>query len=55
MRANDTLRLSGPAGDLANFTSATITNDLTQPAECAIEVGDDVWKELSPYIEMGAA
>lgn len=54
MREPDTLRLSGPNGDLLTFTSATITNDLTQPAECAVEVGDDVWADIKPYIEMGA-
>jgi prophage tail gpP-like protein len=56
-RPLDTIKLealNGKAFDL--FTSVDVTNDLTAPAECSVECGDDgTWKELESFIAIGSA
>lgn len=45
---------TAPAGVFDNFTTLSITNDLTMPSEAAFEVGDDgTWSEIADRIAHG--
>lgn len=54
-RPIDTVRVEvAGLGSFENFTSFSITNDLTAPSEAAFEIGDDgTYPELGEYIAMG--
>jgi hypothetical protein len=42
------------SGVLDNFTSLSITNDITMPCEAAFEVGDDgTWNSIQPSFKLG--
>lgn len=46
--------VSGKYGVLDNFTSFSITNDITAPSEAAFEIGDDgTWSSIKDYINPG--
>lgn len=56
-RSNDTVRLQrvDGFGVLDNFTSITITNDMTAPSEVSVELGDDhTYASLTDKIAIGS-
>jgi len=56
-RPVDRLRVENLDGEgvLENFTSATITNSLTEPAETAFELGDDgTWEGINRAVSPGS-